>query len=124
MSDFNPERAVALAKDLEGRGSPPSEFTLTIAEQLRAACAEVERLRSIVDRHNDEAINQDETWCADRDRLAARVAELERLAGEACDIADIGLRHEGPAPRGAPDTRAARMRDITAIRAAIKGGAK
>lgn len=58
------------------------------AEQLRAAIAEIGRLRSReCEACGTMAICVEKTAC-DRDKLSARVKELESLAGEACAEAD------------------------------------
>lgn len=63
------------------------------AEQLRAAVAEVERLKALS--RNIHSIawaggkhEAEQSATADRDRLAARIAALEAALVEACDIAE------------------------------------
>jgi hypothetical protein len=112
MSDtFDPGRAAKTAVELEqdaepargvpyGKGSVGALIRLTdsarsAASMLRAAAATIARQDmhaatyiNVIEGHSKARDNLRDQLCAmeaDRDRLAARVAELAKLAGEACD---------------------------------------
>jgi hypothetical protein len=78
------------------------------SEQLRAAVVEVDRLRST---SLGDAL-------MDYDRLAARVAELERLCERACKVADGLVDIAAP---GLDTFRDLGITDIAEIRAALGG---
>jgi hypothetical protein len=117
MSDtFDPGRALALVESCTDAGHHVAYgrgFVHEMAGLLRAAVAEVEEAR--IDRKQlgeilsktNEALNRAGCYsalyywehidniAADRDRLAARVAELEKLAGEACGELEAASRWIG-----------------------------
>jgi len=92
---FDPSRATKLAEEFDADCVPHlRDLFRSAAEQLRAAGEDTQRLDGIIRNWEGLAegyLNRALTAEEDRDRLAARVKELEKLCGEACDIASSVL---------------------------------
>lgn len=59
-----------------------------LEEEIERLKREVEKLRDITARHNDEAIQQDAAWCREREDLRRQLADMTAARDEACEIAE------------------------------------